>query len=120
MKNDIQDYSLFIKFIETFSPAGFKEIDPNDSLILELEKMTENKDQFYYVADLIKLKILFTSKRSFQMIGIEPDELTPHHIMEATHPVDLLRYNLAKAKCQRLFPVRLSINNVKNLSEIKI
>jgi DNA-binding CsgD family transcriptional regulator len=95
-------YNLFLKFLETYTPVGFLGIDPNDQLLVELEEMMEANNQFYYVADLIKLKILYTSKRSFQMIGIEPEELTPYHIMEATHPDDLHRYNLAKAKLIRM------------------
>lgn len=95
-------YNLFLKFLETYTPVGFQGIDLKDPLLVELEEMMEENNQFYYVADLIKLKIIYTSKRSFQMLGIEPGELTPYHIMEASHPEDLHRYNLAKAKLIRM------------------
>lgn len=98
MRTTYQDYSLFIKFIKTYAPVGFKGIDPDDTLMLELEIMTENNDQFFYVADTIQMKILFTSKRSTQMIGISPEELSFYHFMEATHPDDIQRLNIGRAK----------------------
>jgi DNA-binding CsgD family transcriptional regulator len=105
-----QDYSLFFKFLETYTPSGFQGIDRNDPLIIELEEMMEENNQFIYVADIIQMKVLFTSKRSIQMIGIEPDEVSPYHFMEVTHPDDLQRLNRGRAKiikmAQELFIVR--------------
>jgi len=98
---------LFFRFIEKFSPTGFKGIDRKDPLILELEEMMEINDQFLYIADLIHIKVIFTSKRSINMIGIEPDEVSPYHFMEATHPNDIQRLNLGRAtlikKAQELY-----------------
>ena len=34
MPRKFKDYSLYLKFIETYSPSGFKEIDRNDPLLL--------------------------------------------------------------------------------------
>jgi len=98
MKRDNPDYNLFFKFIETFLPTGFKGIDPNHPLIQELEQMMHKKHQFFIIADVIELKILFTSKLSTQIIGIKPEELSPYHIMEATHPDDLERHSRGRAK----------------------
>jgi DNA-binding CsgD family transcriptional regulator len=86
MKTNYQNYGLFFRFIETFLPTGFQGINRQDPLLLELEEMTENNRQFFYVADAIKVQILFTSKRSAEMIGSEPDELTPDHFFEVVHP----------------------------------
>jgi len=93
-----QDYSLFLKFLETYTPAGFQGIDCNSPLLIELEEMMEENNQFFYVADIIQMKVLFTSKRSTQMIGIEPTEVNPYHFMEVTHPDDLQRLNRGRAK----------------------
>jgi DNA-binding CsgD family transcriptional regulator len=102
-----QDHSLFFRFIEKFSPTGFKGIDRNDPLIQELEEMMEINNQFLYIADTIHMKIMFTSKRSMDMIGINPEELTFYHFMEATHPKDIQRLNLGRAtllkKSQELY-----------------
>lgn len=97
MVADSQDYSLFFRFIEKFFPTGFKGIDRKDPLILELEEMMENHNQFFYIADTIHMKILFTSKRSMDMMGVDPDELTFYHFMETTHANDIQRLNLGRA-----------------------
>jgi hypothetical protein len=98
MINNTKDYSLFFKFAETFAPLGFKGIDQNDPLMLELERMMEINDQFFYVADIIRIQVLFTSKGSTRMIGVEPEALSPYYFMEATHPDDIQRLNLGRAK----------------------
>ena len=69
MKADPKSYSLFHKFIEAYSPVGFRGIDRNDSLVCELEEFTEANNQFFHVADLILIQIIWASKRSTQMIG---------------------------------------------------
>jgi len=99
---DTPDYSLFIRFIDTFSKDGFSEIDPDHPLMLELEEMMERNNQFFYIADVIQLSILFTSKRSVKMIGIEPEELTFYQFMELTHPDDIQRLNIGRPKIMKL------------------
>jgi len=89
-------YNLFLKFIQTYSTSGFKGINPNDPLMLELDAMMEESNQFFAVLDVIQMKILFASKRSTQMIGIEPEEVTPYHFFEATHPDDIQRHCLGR------------------------
>ena len=96
--NNLQDYSLFLKFIETFTPKGFDGIDPNDPMLLELERIMELNNQFIYVADAIQMKIHYTSKGSRRNLGIPPEELSFYHFMEATHPDDIQRLNLGRAK----------------------
>ncbi len=95
--NDAQ-YALFMKFLESYSPSAFKGIDLNDPLLLELEEMMKPNSQFFFVGDIINVKILFTSKRSVEMIGINPEDVSPCHFFEATHPDDIHRHNLAKSK----------------------
>ncbi len=98
MINTSSDYNLFLKFIEKFTPLGFKGINPNDPLLLELEQMTELNNQFFHVADLIQAKIIWASNRSTPMIGVAPDELNAYHFMEATHPDDLQKHTLGRSK----------------------
>jgi DNA-binding CsgD family transcriptional regulator len=92
--NNSHSYDLFFKFIQTYSPKGFKGIDPADPLMVELEALMEKNNQFFFVGDIIKMQINYTSKRSFQMMGIEPDELTPYHFREGVHPDDAQRQGL--------------------------
>ena len=101
MDNAFHDYSLFHKFIEAYSPAGFTTIDRKDHLMMALDEMMSN-DQFLYISDIIQMKVLFTSSRSLQVIGIPPEEVTPYHFMECTHTDDIQRLNRARAKVIKL------------------
>jgi hypothetical protein len=91
-------YSLFFKFIEIFSPTGFLEIDPDHPVLTSLEEMMTCNNQFFAIFDMIQIKTLFASKRSFEMIGINPENVTPYHFFEATHPDDIQRHNLGRSK----------------------
>jgi hypothetical protein len=101
MENN-QDYRLFHKFIETYSSTAFNEINPNDPLMLELERMMEQNNQFFIAADMLKMKILFTSKRSTEMIGIAPTEMAPNVFFAITHPDDFERFSLGRIKLFKL------------------
>jgi DNA-binding CsgD family transcriptional regulator len=96
------DYSLFFRFIETYLPDAYNNINPDDPLMLELEEMMEENNQCIYIADIIKMRVLFTSKRSTQMFGIEPKDITPYIFMEAIHPLDAQRLSLGRAKIIKL------------------
>jgi DNA-binding CsgD family transcriptional regulator len=107
MINNLKCYSLFHKFIQTYLPTAFKSIDPADPLLIELEKLTEKNNQFFVLADFIYIQVLYTSKRSLQMIGIEPGFVSPYHFFEATHPHDIERHSRGRSKlfkmAQQLF-----------------
>lgn len=96
------NYNLFHQFIKKFSPSGFIGINPDDSLMAELETMMESNNQFFFVGDVIHFKVLFTSKRSTQMIGIHPENVIPHHFFEATHSDDIQRYSSARTQLTKL------------------
>jgi DNA-binding CsgD family transcriptional regulator len=98
MKTNYQNYGLFFRFINTFLPAEFQGINRQDPLLLELEEMTENNRQFFHIADVIKVQILFTSKRSAQMVGTEPDKFTPERIFEVRHPDDKEKHMVLRGK----------------------
>ena len=93
-----QNYGLFLKFFDTYAPVGFKGINPVDPLMVELEKMMEINNQFFYVGDLPKMEIIFVSKRTTQMMGIKPEDLKPNHFFEASHPDDLKKVSLGRVK----------------------
>jgi hypothetical protein len=90
-------YDLYFKFIEEYGPKGFKDINPDDRLMLELEEMMEANNQFFYIADLIQVKVIYTSKRSKEMLGVDPIDLNLYHLFEATHPQDIQRNSLGRA-----------------------
>lgn len=98
MNDEYRRYSLFFKFIKAFSSIGFQGIDRNDPLVLELEEMMKNNNQFFCIFDMLRMKMVFTSQGSLQLLGINPDDLNPYHFKEATHPDDLKRNELGVAK----------------------
>lgn len=98
MNEEFPNYSVYLKFIETYSPGGFKGIGRDAPLMQELEGFSERNNQFFHVADLIQARITWASKRSEQMIGIKPEELDAYHFMEATHPDDLEKHTLGRSK----------------------
>jgi len=102
MMTSLRDYKLFLKFLEKYTPIGFQGIDRTDPLITALEELMEENNQFFYIADIIQMKVIFTSNRSIQMIGIDPSEVSPYHFMEATHPDELQRLNRGRAKTIKL------------------
>jgi hypothetical protein len=96
------NYDLFLEFISHSLAGGFKDIDRMDPLIMQLEESTKMNNQFFLVHDLIQLKILFTSLRSREMLGIEPVDVNPSVFYRSMHPDDLLWHNMAQT---RLFSV---------------
>jgi DNA-binding CsgD family transcriptional regulator len=98
MIEDYRQYSLFFEFIKTYSLVGFKGIDRHDALILSLEDLMKNNNQFLSVFDMIRMKTEFASQGTIQMLGIAPEDLTSYHFKEATHPDDLKRHELGLVK----------------------
>lgn len=93
-----QDYSLFFKFIDKYSCNGFSTIDESDPLVLELEEQLAINNQFFYLADSLKLNIIYTSKKSSDIIGVHPNDFDPQSILSKTHPDDLSRLLMARTK----------------------
>ena len=108
-------YELFFQFVKEYMPAAYQGIDRNDGLIRELEIMTEINDQYFFMADLLHIKILFTSKRSMDMIGIHHEQLTPYHISRATHPDDISKRALAISNRMRLANFFITAQNGHSL-----
>ena len=91
-----KSYNLFFNFIEKYTPYGFIGIDPEDQLLQEVEEMEKINNQFFYIADVIQMKVLYTSRRSTQMIGISPVDVSPYSFMDIVHPDDIQRLNYGR------------------------
>jgi hypothetical protein len=98
MMNKPYSYSIFFDFIESYLPTGFLNINADDPIMQQLERVMEENEQFITMADLSQIKFLFVSKGLRQMIGVEPSELNPGHFVEVTHPDDLSRLGLLRAQ----------------------
>ena len=96
MKVTTSDYNIFFKLIEKYGTTGFAGIDPNDPLMVEAEDIMEKNDQFFYFGDLILFQILYTSRRSMEMLGVEPKDLSPLKFYQAIHPDEMERNVLYK------------------------
>jgi hypothetical protein len=95
-------YSIFFDFIESYLPTGFLKINPNDPIMLKLEELMEENDQFFSLADLGKMQFVYNSKRCVQMMGVKPEEFHPGHFQDAMHPDDFERFGLARALVYRI------------------
>ena len=95
-------YSIFFDFIESYLPSGFLKINHDAPVLVKLEKLMDENDQYLQVFDLGKMKFLFTSKRIFNMIGITAEEIDPGHYTQLVHPDDEERLGQARARVYRM------------------
>jgi len=101
MTNQI-DYKLFVQFLETYLPNRFSDIDPADPLVVELEKKMKETRQFFYVADLIQIHLLYASSGLFEFFGPIAIELYPFAVFEGSHPDCKQRHSVARSKLIKL------------------
>jgi len=92
------DYSIYHDFIESYLPSGFLSINEEDPIMLHLESLMELNDQMLIVMDLTAVEILYTSKRSMEMLGIDPKSNTTMEMLSHVHPDDLFRFGLGRSK----------------------
>ncbi len=95
-------YSIFFDFIESYLPSGFLKINPDDPIMLKLEELTDENDQYFQVFDLGQMKFLFTSKNIFQMIGVTAEEINPGHYTQLIHPDDEERLGQARSRVYKM------------------
>ena len=102
MTDNISYYNLFFTLIDKYGPGGFTGIDDHDPLMIELEEIMKKNDQFFYFGDLILFKITYTSKRSFDMLGIEPAALSGINYFQQLHPDEINRHTLGRTVLLKL------------------
>lgn len=102
------DYSMFNDFIDTYLTGGFQNISREDPLVIEMEAQLANRNQFFYVADLLKLQLLFVSNGSKNLIGVDPDEFNLYTFYSRTHPDEQARYNIARSKLIQMGPNQIN------------
>ncbi len=92
------DYIIFQQFIDKYIDQGFNDINREDPFMVEMESILRTRKQFFYIGDLIHIRVIFTSQGSEEMIGIDPEKLEPGILYKATHPSDLHRMNLSRLR----------------------
>jgi DNA-binding CsgD family transcriptional regulator len=92
------NYSIYFEFIAKYLYDGFHHIERSDPFIAEMEELLKPGRQFFFVGDLIQLKIIFTSAGSRELFGIEPERVDPGTFYTRTHPEIMKRHNIARTK----------------------
>lgn len=124
-KNYQNQYNLFLRFIDANKSSAFQKIDIESALMKQIEIMNEENNQFFYVADVIGLNMIYTSKRSKDVLGVESKDFNPSTSFSLTSPKNSKRHNLARTKLikmgneiyfmeqgQKLISTTLSLKNV--------
>lgn len=96
------DYSLLLKFIDTYLPVGFEGIQKDDPLMLQINAMMKKNNQYFYIADMLQLKVLYTCQSITQVLGIKPEQFDPGMQFRGTHPDDLPRHSITRGRMFQL------------------
>lgn len=96
------DYSRVIHFYETFKTREFRNINPDDPILLSLEEELKSTGQFFLINDLIGLKGVYYSKGVYSFFGTKPEAMNPAVIYASIHPDDSTRFGTARAKIIKL------------------
>lgn len=95
-------YQIFLEFIEKFSEGGFENIDPEDPTMKVIDHMMEENNQFFYVGNILEMRMIYVSKKSLDIFGIEPEKLEPGIIFTNTMPEDLDRHSITRSRLFKL------------------
>ncbi len=94
---DLCDYKIFHEFIARYRAEGFETIDRQDAWMVEMEKTLSHHNQFFYIADLLSMRVLFVSSGSTKAIGVEPNAFNLSSLFSRVHPDDFHRHSLARS-----------------------
>lgn len=96
------DYEIFFRFFDKFKAQKFKDIDPSDPLILEMNEKLGNSGQFFHIGDYIEIKILYLCGNCHQYFGVDCENMSPAVYFENTHPDDMKRHAIGRSKVFQL------------------
>ncbi len=100
--DDNKYFDIFLKFIDTYIDTGFSEINEADPIVVHLDKLMEQNRQFFYIGDMLPFNIPYTSKGSFDILGIKSEDLDPGNIFTSTHPDDIKRHSISRSRMMKL------------------
>lgn len=95
-------YSLFFDFIESYLPAGFHNISQEHPIVQKLEELMEENDQFFSVRNMSLIQYVYTSKRSMEILGVEPCDVNAGFFLNSVHPDDFDRLGTGKVHMMKL------------------
>jgi hypothetical protein len=98
MLKKIENYSVFDYFIAAHLTDAFLNIDHKSPDMVAFEEKLAQTGQFVYVADLIQLKMLYSSDECRKFFGVESGVVEPDYYYNNTHADDLDRHRLGRLK----------------------
>ncbi len=96
------DYEIFFRFYNKFKAQRFKDIPPDDPLILEMNEKLGRAGQFFHIGDYIEIKILYLCGNCHTYFGVACENMSPAVYFESTHPDDMKRHALGRSKVFQL------------------
>jgi DNA-binding CsgD family transcriptional regulator len=96
------EYKLFLEFVDKYMPVNYEGIDKSDPLVRELNSIMKKNNQFFYIADMIKLNVPFVCDTIEQVLGIAPGEFDPRVLHDIIHPTEKQRHTLSRSKMIRI------------------
>jgi DNA-binding CsgD family transcriptional regulator len=93
---EITDYSIFFEFIKKYSGYGFQGINNQEHFMVRLNMVLERGRQFFYVADIPRFQLLYTSPQVLDIYGIEPEKFDLSYNFFNTHPLEIQRRSRAR------------------------
>jgi len=97
-----KDYKILQDFIETYLPVGFKGIKPEDPLMVKINAMMRKNKQYFYFGDMLRFEILYTCTAIKEVLGIDSSNFDPGVQFKGTHPDDIQRHAVSRAKMIRI------------------
>jgi DNA-binding CsgD family transcriptional regulator len=85
------DYEIFGKFIDRYLPSSFRDIAPGSAFMKEMESILHERRQFFYVGDLLEMRIDFASRGISDLLGQRPENLNAATILRLIHPDDMVK-----------------------------
>lgn len=95
-------YKLFLRFLDKYLPENFVNVDNDDPLVQELNAYLATNKQFFYVADMMELKIIYICQSCVNLFGVDPEIFDPAFIMNSTHPDDFQRHGVSRGRTFKL------------------
>ncbi len=101
------DYNIFFEFIKNYSVKDFTGIKNQDHFMVRFNRVLDKRRQFFYVGDILRLQILYTSPQILDIYGIEPEKFDLSYNLINTHPSEIQRRSRARVNIielgQKLF-----------------
>jgi len=97
-----KDYKLLLQFIDTCLPLNFEDIRREDQLMRKIFGMMSKQNQFFYLADMIQMRMVYVCSTIEQILGMPPSEYDPAIQFTTTHPDDIERHGVSRSKMVKL------------------